>query len=302
MENKFIRISSISKFHQLSNLSKPKHPLISLINLNEVVAQDFESPMSIILDFYTISLKKCISNKIKYGQKDYDFDEGVMAFLEPGQVISTTDKDNKAEGWWLIFHPDFIRQYPLAKQIKEYGFFSYSVNEALHLSEKEENMIELIFKNIEEEYNTSIDSFSQDVMISQLELLLNYSNRFYNRQFITRKNSNNDLLIRLKDLLDHYFSENLVLEKGLPTVQYLADSLNISPNYLSDMLRNSTGQNTQQHIHEKIIELAKDMLTSTNLSVSEIAFKLGFEYPQSFSKLFKNKMNVTPNEFRLKFN
>lgn len=302
MENKFIRISSISKFHQLSNLSKPKHPLISLINLNEVVAQDFESPMSIILDFYTISLKKCISNKIKYGQKDYDFDEGVMAFLEPGQVISTTDKDNKAEGWWLIFHPDFIRQYPLAKQIKEYGFFSYSVNEALHLSEKEENMIELIFKNIEEEYNTSIDRFSQDVMISQLELLLNYSNRFYNRQFITRKNSNNDLLIRLKDLLDHYFRENLVLEKGLPTVQYLADSLNISPNYLSDMLRNSTGQNTQQHIHEKIIELAKDMLTSTNLSVSEIAFKLGFEYPQSFSKLFKNKMNVTPNEFRLKFN
>ncbi|MDN4029495.1 helix-turn-helix domain-containing protein [Chryseobacterium gambrini] len=302
MENKFIRISSISKFHQLSNLSKPKYPLISLINLNEVVAQDFESPMSIILDFYTISLKKCISNKIKYGQKDYDFDEGVMAFLEPGQVISTTDKDNKAEGWWLIFHPDFIRQYPLAKQIKEYGFFSYSVNEALHLSEKEENMIELIFKNIEEEYNTSIDSFSQDVMISQLELLLNYSNRFYNRQFITRKNSNNDLLIRLKDLLDHYFRENLVLEKGLPTVQYLADSLNISPNYLSDMLRNSTGQNTQQHIHEKIIELAKDMLTSTNLSVSEIAFKLGFEYPQSFSKLFKNKMNVTPNEFRLKFN
>jgi AraC family transcriptional regulator, transcriptional activator of pobA len=190
----------------------------------------------------------------------------------------------------------------LAQAIKEYGFFSYAVNEALHLSEKEEAMIASIMLNIEQEYRAAIDSFSQDVMVSHMELLLTYANRFYNRQFITRKHAHNDLLIRLEALLSDYFKGDHVREMGLPTVQYISDQLNMSPNYLSDTLRQLTGQSTQQHIHDKLIEKAKESLTTTSLSVSEIAYQLGFEYPQSFSKLFKSKTRVSPLEFRQTFN
>ncbi|MGN0004201.1 MAG: hypothetical protein ACI35V_12285 [Sphingobacterium composti] len=181
-----ITINSISDLYKLSGLPKPKHTLIGLINLDEI---DFTSPQeskNLVLNFYTISLKNCEGSKLKYGQNYYDFDEGMLAFMEPGQVISSENGGTRATGWWLVFHPDFIRNYPLGKTIKNYGFFSYAVNEALHLSEKEQATMEGIMKNIEEEYNHSIDLFSHDVMISHLELLLNYSNRFYNRQFITR--------------------------------------------------------------------------------------------------------------------
>lgn len=205
-------------------------------------------------------------------------------------------------GWWFVMHPDFIRNYTLSKSIKDYGYFSYAVNEALHLSEKEEVMVTSIMQNIEQEYRSIIDTYSQDVMISHIELLLNYSNRFYNRQFITRKNANNDLLVNVETLLSDYFNSNKVNELGLPTVQYISKQFNISPNYLSDMLRIHTGQSTQQHIHNKLIEKAKDVLSSTALSVSEIAYQLGFEHPQSFSKLFKSKTNVSPLEFRNSFN
>lgn len=301
-KSKILTINSISELYKLMGMPKPQHPLIGLIKLEDTKAIDFSEPMNLVLNFYTISLKRCVGNKLKYGQGYYDFDEGMLAFMEPLQVISTDDNNSKAEGWWLVFHPDFIRNYPLAKSIKEYGFFSYAVNEALHLSEKEESMMENIMKNIEQEYNHSIDNFSQDVMISHLELLLNYSNRFYNRQFITRKNLNNDLLTKLEKLLDDYFISDKVSAFGLPTVQYISDQLNLSPNYLSDMLRNLTGQSTQQHIHNKLIEKAKEALTSTNLSISEIAYQLGFEHPQSFSKLFKIKTDMSPIEYRTSFN
>lgn len=298
-----IAINSISELHRLMGLPKPLHPLISLINMDGVQSSEKTEDIHFLLNFYGVSLKKNISGKLKYGQNYYDFDEGVLAMTAPKQILSVGNEDNyKVSGYWLVFHADFILNYPLGKIIKDYGFFSYAVNEALHLSDKEEQMLEGIFKNIEQEYQTSIDQFSQDVMVSHLELFLNYCNRFYNRQFLTRKKSGNDLLSKMEELLDEYFKNDKLRESGLPTVQYFAEKMNVSSNYLSDMLRVLTGQSTQQHIHNKLIEKAKETLTTTHLSVSEIAYQLGFEHPQSFSKLFKSKTNLTPVEFRASFN
>ena len=298
-----IVINSISELHRLMGLTKPLHPLISLINMDEITTSENTNEVHFILTFYGVSLKRNLSSKLKYGQNYLDFDEGVLAMTAPKQILSVDRGDNyKVSGYWLVFHSDFIVNYPLGKTMKDYGFFSYAVNEALHLSEKEEKMLESIFKNIEQEYQTSIDEFSQDVMISHLELLLNYCNRFYNRQFLTRKKTGNDLLSKLEALLDEYFKNDKLIESGLPTVQYFAEKMNVSSNYLSDMLRILTGQSTQQHIHNRLIEKAKEKLTTTNLSASEIAYQLGFEHPQSFSKLFKSKTNLTPIEFRASFN
>lgn len=296
-------INSISELHRLLGLPKPEHPLVSVIDFNEIKCYADPSLSSIIYNFYSICIKKDFKGKMKYGQNYYDFDEGVMTFFSPGQVISTEITDDMAlTGLWLVIHPDFIQNYSLSKNIKGYGYFSYAVNEALHLSEKEEIMVSAIMQNIKQEYHSVIDNYSQDVIVSQIELLLNYANRFYNRQFITRKNAGNDLLTKMEALLEEYFSGNQVQEFGIPSVQYIAGQLNISPNYLSDMLRSLTGQSTQQHIQAKLIEKAKTILSTTTLSVSEIAYQLGFEYPQSFSKLFKNKANISPLEFRHNFN
>ena len=296
-------IQSISDLHRLLQLPKPEHPLVSVINLNEIKCYFDESLQRVIYNFYSICRKKDFKGKMKYGQNSYDFDEGVLTFFSPGQVVSTEVTDDMAvNGWWLVVHPDLIRTYPLSKNIKNYGYFSYAVNEALFLSEKEEIMIETIMSNIGQEYRSVIDTYSQDIIISHIELLLNYCNRFYNRQFITRTNAGNNLLISLETLLSDYFSSKKGQESGIPTVQYIAGQLNISSNYLSDMLRLLTGQSTQQHIHNKLIEKAKETLTTTSLSVSEIAYQLGFGYPQSFSKLFKNRTNVSPLEFRQLFN
>ncbi len=298
-----IAINSISELHRLMGLTKPLHPLISLINMDEVLSSGNTDEVYFLLNFYGVSLKRNLSSKLKYGQNYFDFDEGVLAMTAPKQILSVDSGDNyKVSGYWLVFHSDFILNYPLGKTIKDFGFFSYSINEALHLSDKEEKMLEGIFKNIEQEYQTSIDQFSQDVMVSHLELLLNYCNRFYNRQFLTRKKTGNDLLSKMEGLLDEYFKNDKLIESGLPTVQYFAEKMNVSSNYLSDMLRVLTGQSTQQHIHNRLIEKAKETLTTTNLSISEIAYQLGFEHPQSFSKLFKSKTNLTPLEFRSSFN
>lgn len=228
-----------------------------------------------------------------------------MFFITPGQVFSIEVDNNstsKRSGWILLVHPDFLWNSHLAKKIKQYEYFDYSVNEALFLSDKEEDTIINIVQNIQKEYHSNIDKFSQDIIIAQLELLLNYSDRFYNRQFITRKITNHTILVRLEDLLNEYFDSDDLIKKGLPTVQHIAESLNISPNYLSGLLKSLTGQSTQQHIHEKLIEKAKEQLSTTSLSVSEIAYELGFEHPQSFSKLFKTKTNFSPLEFRQSFN
>ena len=193
-------------------------------------------------------------------------------------------------------------EYSPCAEIKQYEYFGYSVYEALHLSDKEEKMIISIMKNIQQEYQSNIDKFSQDVIIAQIELFLTYAERFYNRQFITRKISNHQILARLENLLEDYFNNDSLLKKGLPTVHFIAENLNVSPNYLSGLLKLHTGQSTQQHIHNKLIEKAKEKLSVTNLSISEIAFELGFEHHQSFSKLFKTKTNISPLEFRQSFN
>ena len=298
------RFKTISEFHRFRGFPKPEHPLISVINLETV--QNFEiNETSMIWDFYAVALKRNFNAKLKYGQQEYDFDDGIMSFVAPGQVIKLViEKDSLSEqsGWMLLVHPDFLWNTPLAKTIKNYGYFDYSVNEALHLSEKEEAIIIGIMQNIEQEYRSNIDNFSQNVMISQIELLLNYSNRFYNRQFITRRKASDDLLMKLEDLLNDYFDRQNETQSGLPTVKYLSENLNVSPNYLSDTLRTLTGQNAQQHIHNKLIEKAKEALSTTSLSVSEIAYRLGFEHPQSFNKLFKNKTQLSPLKFRNSFN
>ena len=271
--------------------------------MDEVMPSNYTEEVHFLPNFYGVSLKKNLKGKLKYGQNYYDFDEGVLAMKAPNQLVSVGNDPNfKVSGWWLVIHPDFVLNYPLGRVIKNYGFFSYAVNEALHLSDKEEKMLEGIFKNIEQEYQTSIDQFSQDVIIAHIELLLNYCNRFYNRQFITRKKVNNDLLSKMETLLDEYFNKDKILEQGLPSVHYFSDCLNLSPDYLSDMLKTLTGHSTQHHIHNKLIEKAKETLTTTQLSVSEIAYQLGFEHPQSFNKLFKSKTNLTPLEYRASFN
>lgn len=299
------RIRTISQYHQTSGLPKPEHPLISIINFDSIPQLPINEPISFIYDFYSIYLKRISNVKFKYGQQESDFDEGVMFFMAPNQVFSIeVEKRAKVNrwGWIILIHPDFLWNTTLAKTIKQYEYFDYSVNEALYLSAKEEKKIISIIKNIQQEYDSNIDKFSQGIIISQLEVLLNYSDRFYNRQFITRKITNHKILTRLEDMLTEYFNSDTLSEKGLPTVQYIAQALNMSPNYLGGMLKTLTGQNTQQHIHNKLIEKAKEKLSTTNLSVSEIAYELGFEHIQSFSKLFKSKSGVSPLEFRASFN
>jgi AraC family transcriptional activator of pobA len=294
-------INSISDLHRLLGLPKPLHPLVSLVDNTQIAVDKDQLPPSFVFNFYKISYKKGLKGKIKYGQNYYDFDEGGMVFTSPNQLLAVAD-DAEYLGLTLLIHPDFIRNYSLGKNIKNFGFFSYAVHEALHLSEKERVTILNIFTNIGDELQSNIDDFSQDVIIAQIELLLNYSNRFYKRQFITRKAASNDLLATLETLLSDYFNDTSALMKGLPTVQYLSEQLNVSPRYLSDMLRSLTGQNAQQHIHQKLIEKAKEMLSVSNASVAEVAYQLGFEHPQSFNKLFKRKTNLSPLEFRQSFN
>jgi AraC family transcriptional activator of pobA len=256
-------------------------------------------------DFYAISLKRNFNIRLRYGQQQYDFDEGIMFFMSPGQVLKIEVREDtvvEQSGWMLLVHPDFLWNTPLAKNIKQYEYFDYSVNEALFLSDKEETTLAGIIQGIQQEYHSNIDKFSQNVIIAQLELLLNYADRFYHRQFITRKITNHHILNRLEDMLTEYFNSDALAKQGLPTVGHIAETLNVSPNYLSAMLKVLTGQSTQQHIHEKLIEKAKERLSTTGLSVSEIAYELGFEHPQSFSKLFKTKTNLSPLEFRQSFN
>ena len=297
------RIKTIRQFHEFRGLPGPEHPLISVLNFESIKQLREDEPKQLINNFYTIALKRCFNAKLRYGQQEYDFNEGVMLFMAPGQVFSVeANAELQHTGYLLLVHPDFLWNTPLAKKIKHYEFFSYSVNEALHLSEKEELTITGIIKNIEQEYHSNIDHFSQDLLIAQLDLILTYAERFYHRQFLTRKITSHKILDRLEDILAEYFDSDDLLKKGLPGVQYVAESLNVSPNYLSGMLKVLTGQSTQQHIHDKLIEKAKEKLSTSGLSVSEIAYELGFEHPQSFSKFFKIKTNLSPLEFRQSFN
>jgi AraC-like DNA-binding protein len=289
---------TISEFHRYMGLPAPQHPLISVVDVGTVPHSRSEEMQHMVFDFYSISVKRMHNFKAKYGQHPFDFNEGIMSFMAPGQVFSIgiADKGIHAEksGWVIYIHPDLIWNTSLAKTIKQYDFWHYSLHEGLFLSEKEEATITALIQNIEQEYQANIDQFSKPIIISHLETLLNYAHRFYHRQFITRELANHQILERLETILASY--------QGLPTVAYVAGELNISAKYLSSMLKVLTGQNTQQHIHEKLVEKAKQKLSTTNLSVSEIAYELGFGHLQSFSKLFKTKTNLSPLEFRRSFN
>jgi len=302
-DNSLYKFESLSDAHRFFGLPQPRHPLISLMNGAHSPMEPDRIPQRHVLSFYKISYKPKLSGKLMYGQGYYDFNEGGLLFASPGQVIGGNDNDGTVcSQYALLIHPDFFLGYPLARKIKQYGFFSYSTNETLHLSEEEKNTILSILSFIETELNSRIDDFSHDVMISQIELLLSYANRFYKRQFITRKSVHHDLLQKLEAILDDCFGDEKSLRQGVPTVQFLADTLNISPSYLSDMLRSLTGQNAQQHIHNKLIEKAKEKISTTSLSISEIAYELGFEHPSSFNKLFKSKTKLSPLKFRQSFN
>jgi AraC-like DNA-binding protein len=301
--NKIIKVKTISQFHQLFNLPKPEHPLISLVDYSLIKITPENENISWSMNFYSVSIKRASNKKFKYGQQEYDFDEGVMFFIAPGQVLTVTiDTASEHSGWMLLIHPDFLWNTALAKSIKRYDYFDYSVNEALFLSDKEETIINNVVQNIKREYHSTVDKFSQNIIISNIETLLNYAERFYQRQFITRKISNHQILNRLEEFLDDYFNNDEVIKTGLPTVQLVAEKLNLSSTYLTNLLKVITGQNTQQHIHDKLIEKAKEKLSTTNLSVSEIAYELGFEHSQSFSKLFKAKTHLSPIKFRQSFN
>ncbi|MCU7613715.1 helix-turn-helix transcriptional regulator [Chryseobacterium sp. GMJ5] len=300
---KLYTIDTLSEFHTLAGLPKPQHPLISVVDYSRVEYQIEEPEISWIQNLYFIGLKRYIHGKFYYGQSEYDFDEGLVSFIAPRQLVrlNIIKPEVKPSGFILAFHPDFIWNTPLAKTIQNYKFFGYDVNEALFLSEKEEEILIGLFKNIEQEYRSGIDQFTQNIIISQIEVLLNYCERFYQRQFITRKKSNHQILTQLENYLDEYFDSETILNKGLPTANDIAKAMNISTNYLGSLLKSLTGQTTQQHIHGKLIEKAKEKLSTTSLSVSEIAYELGFEHSQSFSKLFKAKTEVSPLEFRKSF-
>lgn len=295
-------IGSVSQLLRELGLPAPVHPLIALVNYDTVPVETLEKGKKICIDFYKISFKPTFNGQTKYGQGYYDFQEGGLAFLKPGQVVFTPEDADSYVGLALYFHPDFIRNYPLGKSILHYGFFSYSVSEALFLSAREKEVITQLFASIANELDTNTDQFSQDVLVSQIELLLNFSNRYYNRQFLTRKAINNDTIGELDRVLDDYFDSGAGLKNGGITVNTICEQLQVSQRYLSDMLKSLTGFTTQQYIQNALIEKAKQKLSATTLSVSEIAYELGFEHPQSFSKLFKSKTNLSPLAFRTRFN
>lgn len=301
MKNHPVIFNSLSQLHKAMGQPAPSHPLISILNYGDAHFDPKDYENGIILNFYKISFKTSFSGKLKYGQGYYDFEEGGMSFIAPGQLLKMQDEEANYDGMTLHIHPDFLRTYTLDSTIKQYGFFGYSAAEALYLSEKEKTTIFSIYQFIQEELNERIDKFSQNVIISQIELLLNYANRFYDRQFLTRKAVNNDILTQLEKQIETYFAEEQTLLKGLPTVNAIAENIGVTPRYLSDLLRNLIGLNTQQFIHGKVIEKAKEYLAKDELTIAEIAYHLGFEHPQSFNKLFKSKTSISPSDYKRSF-
>jgi AraC-like DNA-binding protein len=300
------RFTTISEFHEFAQLPKPQHPLLSVVDVSTAAHRYDEEPTSMVFDFYCISIKRMRNVHMQYGQHSFDFNEGIMSFMAPNQVFSmavaNAAEDVEKSGWAVYLHPDFLWNTPLAKTITQYDFWDYSLKEGLFLSAKEEAAILNLVFAIQQEYTSTLDRFSKQIIVSQLESLLHYADRFYDRQFLTREKANHEVLERLETLLHAYFNSPDLLERGLPTVHYVADCLNLSPKYLSNLLRVLTGQNTQQHIHAHLIAKAKEKLSTSSLTVSEIAYGLGFEHLQSFSKLFKTKTNLSPLEFRASFN
>ena len=299
MRDTQINISSISDLHQLLGLPKPQHPLVSLFDAANYEVTAEQVGMKVSTDFYMISLKDR-SCGVEYGRNQFDFDEGVMIYTAPGQEMTLTHEVRKGEvnGWMLYFHQELISKTHLATMLDEYSFFNYDTYEALHLSEAEEATVNACVKNIESEYMQRIDALSQRVIVSNLELLLNYSLRFYERQFHTRTNQSKDIVVQFKQQLQRYFASDSPLELGLPAIQVFAESAHLSQHYFSDLIKKETGRSPKDHINEQVVLTAKSMLRSSSQSVSEIAYTLGFNYPHYFTRLFKAKTGLTPGAYR----
>lgn len=295
-----IRIDTISQVHEFLGLSKPEHPLVSVIPIDERIANFDYGNATYVLGFYQLSLKAGISGNITYGRNSYDFEEGTLVFTKPEQAMSVQDSNNEHadHGWILLFHPDLIRKSELGRNMNSYSFFAYEVNEALHLSEKEKLSLTELVNKIKTEYQQNIDRHTQKLIIANIELILDYCTRFYDRQFYVRTNLNQDTVSQFERLLDGYFLSSEPLNLGLPTVKYCGEKLNMSSSYLSDLLKKETGKTAQQYIQDKVIDRAKTLMLSSNERVSQIAYELGFEYPQHFSKLFKANTGMNPSEYR----
>ncbi len=298
--NTLLHLKTISDLYRFLDLGYASHPLIAVIDFGKLVDHRTEE-IPITTDFYSIMFKNYCRNHIRYGRKHIDFQDGSLLCISPNQLI-TIDNDveikENMQGWGLFFHPDLIRGTSLGYKIKENTYFTYEVSEALHLSNKEKEILFDCIAKIQEELTQNIDNHSQDVIVSAIDLLLNYCSRFYGRQFITRKSVNVDVVSKVEQILRFYFDKEHKNKQGVPTVKFLADKVNLSPNYLSDLLKRETGLNALDHIHYAVIEEAKNLLIESNQSVSEVAYALGFEYPQYFSRLFKQKTGKTPLEFR----
>lgn len=299
MSGEIIKVQSISQLHQNMGIPKPKHPLISIIDASKLSVPKEHVGAKIIADFYMISMKDK-SCGVDYGRNSFDFEEGVLVFSAPGQVYSLTNevRPGDIEGWVLYFHPDLIRNTHLSELIDDYSFFNYDVFEALHLSEDEERIVSDCIANIQTEYEQRVDNHSQRVIVSNLELLLNYCLRFYERQFNTRSGQNKDMVSQFRSELKQYFKQGKTLETGLPNIQYFSDQANLSQHYFSDLIKKETGRTPKDHINEYVVEKAKDMLLGSEQSVSEIAYDLGFNYPHYFTRLFKAKTGHTPVAYR----
>lgn len=299
MSNDIIQIKSITHLHELMGFDKPKHPLISVIDVSKVVITEDMLHTKLSSSMYSIALKSANCG-MRYGRNNYDFEEGVLAFYAPNQVmeITGTQDFDQNDGWILHFHPDLIRNTPLGEGIDNYTFFDYDVHEALHLSDQEKVMLGELVKTIRTEYNERIDGHSQRVIVSALELLLNYCSRYYERQFHTRTNFNKDILSQVESALKEHYKKGQLEEYGAPSVQFLADKVNLSAHYLSDLLKKETGRSAKDHINEFLVEKAKNLLLASGDSVSEIAYSLGFNYPHYFSRMFKVKTGMTPQKYR----
>ena len=299
MNNQIIHSKSIAEIRSVFGLDKPTHPLITILDTQKLAYGEETVGKRFTSDLYLIALKDSNCG-IDYGRKPYDFDDGVLIFTAPKQVITVKKPQelNQVKGWMLYFHPDLIRNTALGSKIDAYNFFNYEVHEALHLSENEQNTLNQIVQLIQTEINERIDNHSQQVLVSNIELLLNYSKRFYERQFNTRSASNSDVVVKVESLLKYYYSENQLIEKGQPTIQYLADHCHLSAGYLSDLLTKETGRSAKEHINDFLVDKAKHLLLSSTDSISGIAYTLGFNYPHYFGRLFKQKTGKTPQEYR----
>ncbi|GGB78669.1 helix-turn-helix domain-containing protein [Dyadobacter sediminis] len=298
-------IRTITEYHDLMELPKPEHPLISVVRFEDIKGRPGRSPKSISHHFYSVALKKNVSSKLKYGQQEIDFDEGIMVFMSPRQVLTVEpgcEEEYKHTGWLLLIHPDFLWGTSLSNKIREYEYFAYHLWEALHLSSKEELLVVNLIRQIEQEYQANMDASSHLIMVAQLELLFQYAGRFYQRQFLTRRKAHHTILERMESFLAQRFQDDVLAAQGVPTVESVAEALHLSCNYLSRLLTTLTGKSTRHFIQDKLIDLAKEKLSTTDLSVKEIAYQLGFEHAQSFSKFFKNKTHCLPVVFRQSFN